>query len=168
MGSEGGRPCIGRVFGVRLLRMSLPVLALLASVDPSLAAKLIGAKGSETGSGAGGYGRIVLNFDKPVSVKAKLAGGVLLVGYGERVAQGPEHLADEMPAYVSSVRRDPDGTGLRVALQRPYRINVQSAGERVFVDLLPEGWSGLPPPLPPEVVAELARRARVSEEALKA
>ncbi|MBP1182122.1 hypothetical protein [Methylobacterium sp. PvR107] len=153
---------------MRLLRMALSALALLASVDPSLAARLIGAKGTETGTGSGGYGRIVLSFDKPVSVKAKLAGGVLLVGYGERVAQGPEHLADEMPAYVSSVRRDPDGTGLRVALQRPYRVNVQSAGERVFVDLLPEGWSGLPPPLPPEVIAELARRARAAEEALRA
>ena len=112
MGSEGGRPWIGLGFGVRLLRRSLPALALLASIDPSLAAKLIGAKGSETGSGASGYGRIVLNFDKPVSVKAKLAGGVLLVGYGERVAQGPEHLADELPAYVSSVRRDPDAADL--------------------------------------------------------
>nr|WP_313901506.1 hypothetical protein [Methylobacterium sp. J-070] len=153
---------------MRLLRAALPLLALLAALDPALAAKLIGAKGSEAGSGAGGYGRIVLTFDKPVAVKAKLAGGVLLLGYGERIAAGPERLAEEMPAYVSSVRRDPDGIGLRVALQRPYRINLQSAGERVFVDLLPEGWAGLPPPLPPEVVAELARRARAAEEALKA
>nr|WP_244507509.1 hypothetical protein [Methylobacterium phyllostachyos] len=150
------------------MRASLPLIALLAAVDPALAAKLIGAKGGETGNGPGGYGRIVLTFDKPVSVKTKLAGGVLLIGYGERVAPGPERLAEEMPAYVSSVRRDPDGTGLRVALQRPYRVNLQSAGERVFVDLLPEGWSGLPPPLPPEVVADLARRARAAEEALKA
>ncbi|WP_412759982.1 hypothetical protein [Methylobacterium guangdongense] len=172
MGSVGGRPRIGQGLGRRMLRASLPVLALLAAVDPALAARLIGAKGTESaavaGAGPGGYGRIVLTFDKPVTVKAKLAGGVLLLGYGERVGQGPERLSDEMPAYVSSVRRDPDGTGLRVALQRPYRVNLQMAGERVFVDLLPEGWAGLPPPLPPEVVAELARRARAAEEALKA
>ena len=172
MESVGGRPRIGRGFGARLLRASLPLLALvagpLAGIDPVLAAKLIGAKGSESGSGPGGYGRIVLTFDKPVPVKAKLAGGVLLLGYGERIAAGPERLAEEMPVYVSSVRRDPDGSGLRVGLQRPYRINLQAAGERVFVDLLPESWSGLPPPLPPEVVAELVRRAQVAEEALKA
>jgi hypothetical protein len=168
MGSEGGRPRIGQGLGRRLLRGSLPVLALLAVIDPALSARLTGAKGAETGTGPGGYGRIVLTFDKPVTVKAKLAGGVLLLGYGERVGQGPERLAEDMPAYVSSVRRDPDGTGLRVALQRPYRVNLQMAGERIFVDLLPEGWAGLPPPLPPEVVAELARRARVAEEALKA
>jgi len=168
MGSEGGRPRIGRGLGARLLRAALPLLALVAAVDPALSAKLIGAKGGETGNGPGGYGRIVLTFDKPVSVKTKLAGGVLLIGYGERIAPGPERLAEDLPAYVSSVRRDPDGTGLRVALQRPYRVNLQMAGERVFVDLLPEGWSGLPPPLPPEVIAELARRARAAEEALKA
>nr|WP_305539341.1 hypothetical protein [Methylobacterium sp. NEAU K] len=168
MGSEGRRSWIGRNVAARLLRATLPVLALLAAIDPALAARLISAQGSETGSGAGGYGRIVLAFDKPVSVKAKLTGGVLLLGYGERVVAGPEHLTDEMPAFVSSVRRDPDGSGLRIALQRPFRANVQAAGERVFVDLLPEGWAGLPPPLPPEVVAELARRARVAEEALKA
>lgn len=168
MEAVGGRPRIGRGFGARLLRAALALLVLAAAVDPVLAAKLIGAKGTESGSGTGGYGRIVLTFDKPVSVKAKLAGGVLLLGYGERIAPGPERLAEEMPVYVSSVRRDPDGTALRVALQRPYRINLQSAGERVFVDLLPEAWSGLPPPLPAEVVAELARRARAAEEALKA
>ncbi|WP_409566968.1 hypothetical protein [Methylobacterium sp. J-048] len=167
MGSEGRRSRIGR-YGGALLRVSLPALALLAVIDPALAARLIGAKGNESGSGPGGYGRIVLTFDKPVTVKAKLAGGILLLGYGERVAPGPEHLTEEMPAFVSTVRRDPDGSGLRVALQRPFWANVQSAGERVFVDLLPEGWSGLPPPLPPEVVAELARRARVAEEALRA
>ncbi|TXN57560.1 tetratricopeptide repeat protein [Methylobacterium sp. WL2] len=168
MGSGGNRSGICGYLGTRLLRVSLPVLALLAAIEPALAARLIVAKGSEAGSGPGGYGRIVLTFDRPVTVKAKLAGGILLLGYGERVTPGPERIAEEMPAFVSMVRRDPDGSGLRVALQRPYQANVQLAGERVFVDLLPEGWSGLPPPLPPEVVAELARRARVAEEALKA
>ncbi|MEE7490985.1 hypothetical protein [Methylobacterium oryzae] len=168
MRSVGGRPRVGRGRGARLLTASLALLAFLAGLAPALAARLVSMKGSEAGTGAGGYGRIELTFDKPVSVRAKLAGGVLLVAYGERVAPAPEHLVDEMPAFIASVRRDPDGTGLRLALQRPFRVNVQSAGERVFVDLLPEGWSGLVPPLPPEVVAELARRARVAEEALRA
>ncbi|MBN4097138.1 hypothetical protein SAMN04488144_101415 [Methylobacterium sp. 190mf] len=168
MGSVGGRPRNGRGRGARVLTAALALLALLAGIAPALAARLVSTKGSEVGTGAGGYGRIVLTFDKPVAVKAKLAGGVLLLSYGERVAPGPEHLTDEMPAFIASVRRDPDGTGLRLALQRPYRANVQSAGERVFVDLLPEGWSGLMPPLPAEVIADLARRARAAEEALRA
>ncbi len=127
-------------------------------------ARLVSAKGSETD----GYGRLVLTFDKPITVKASVSGGVLILGYGEKATAGPERLSEEMATYVTAVRRDPDGTGLRLALQRPVRANVQLAGERVFVDLLPESWRGLPPPLPQDVVADLARRARIAEEALQA
>ena len=159
MGSVRRRGRVGRA-----LRAGLPALILASGLSPALAAKLIAAKGSETS----GYGRIVLTFDRPVPVRATVSGGVLVLGYGERTAAGPERLSEDLPAYVAGTRRDPDGTGLRLALQRPYRANVQQAGERVFVDLLPEGWNGMPPPLPPEVVADLARRARDAEEALKA
>ncbi len=145
-------------------RLVLAALLVGAGIDPALAARLVAAKGAE----AEGYGRLILTFDKPVTVKATVTGGVLILGYGEGVKAGPERLAEEMPGYLAAVRRDPDGTGLRLALQRPLRANVQSAGERVFVDLLPETWKGLPPPLPQEVVADLARRARVAEEALQA
>lgn len=142
----------------------LAALLLTAGLDPALAARLITAKGTE----AEGYGRLLLTFDKPVTVKATVSGGILILGYGEQATAGPERLTQELPGYVSAVRRDPDGTGLRLALQRPVRANVQLAGERVFVDLLPESWKGLPPPLPQEVVADLARRARAAEEALQA
>ncbi len=136
---------------------------VLAAGQTAQAAQLVAARGAESG----GYGRIALTFDRPVPVKAKVAGGVLVLSYGERSTSSGERLADEMPGYVAMVRRDPDGTGLRIALQKPFRVNVQEAGEQVFVDLLPEGWSGLPPPLPPEVVAALARRAVAAETALK-
>jgi hypothetical protein len=46
-------------------------------------------------------------------------------------------------------------------------INTMSAGERTFIDLLPDGWTGPPPPLPVEVVRELAERARAAERALR-
>jgi hypothetical protein len=46
-------------------------------------------------------------------------------------------------------------------------INTMTAGERVFVDLLPDAWSGQPPGLPLEVVRELAERARAAERALR-
>ncbi|WP_132250369.1 tetratricopeptide repeat protein [Methylobacterium segetis] len=139
-------------------------LALCLPGGAAEAARLLAAKGSQPDR----YGRIALTFDAPVSVRAKMLGTVLVLSYGERVQGGAERLAAELPAYVTTVRRDPDGSGLRLALQRSYRVNVQEAGEQVFIDLLPEGWSGLPPPLPPEVVAELARRVQRAEAALKA
>ncbi len=149
----------GRTFLRAGLALGLCLTALGAE-----AAKLVSAKGSQ----AEGYGRIVLTFDTPVSVKARQSGTVLVLGFGEAVSAGPERIAAGMPDYVSAVRRDPDGAAMRLALQRGYRINVQDAAEQVFIDLLPESWSGFPPPLPPEVVADLARRAAAAEAQLKA
>ncbi|WP_430912996.1 hypothetical protein [Methylobacterium sp. sgz302541] len=144
--------------------LALAVLTLLALALPAQAARLLSIEGGE----GGGYGRIALTFDSAVPVKARLSGAVLIITFGDTATGGAERLALSMPNYVTVVRRDPDGTGLRLALQKPYRLNVQVAGERAYVDLLPEGWAGLPPPLPPEIVAALAKRALAAEAALKA
>lgn len=146
-----------------VLRAGL-ALGLCLTALGAQAAKLMSAQGSQ----AEGYGRIVLTFDTPVSVKAKPSGMVLVLRFGEAVSAGPERIAAGMPDYVAAVRRDPDGAAIRLALQRGYRINIQDAAEQVFIDLLPESWSGFPPPLPPEVVADLARRAAAAEAQLKA
>lgn len=145
-------------------RAGLALVIVIGLGLPADAARLLAVSGTE----AKGYGRLAFTFDGPVSLKARLSGGVLVIGYGEKTEAGPERLTAEMPGYLTGTRRDPDGSGLRLALQRPVRVNVQEAGERVFVDLLPEDWSGLPPPLPSEVVTDLARRARLAEAALKA
>src|SRR5262249_13915078 len=50
---------------------------------------------------------------------------------------------------------------------RRVTINTMSAGERTFVDFLPDGWIGPPPALPLDVVRELAERARAAERALR-
>jgi hypothetical protein len=72
-----------------------------------------------------------------------------------------------VPDYISSARVDPDGTAIRLSLARKVTINTMTAGERVFVDFLPDGWSGPPPGLPQEVVRELSERARAAERALR-
>ncbi|WP_417309559.1 tetratricopeptide repeat protein [Devosia sp.] len=69
-----------------------------------------------------------------------------------------------MPQYAGIARLDPDRRGIRFGLKRPIRLNEIVAGEKLFIDLLPEGWTGLPPSLPPEVVRELAQRAKLSAE----
>ncbi|MDB5511979.1 MAG: repeat-containing protein [Enterovirga sp.] len=120
-----------------------------------------------TGSPGNRFGRILLRFDQVTKVQVKASNGVLVIGFGEPARIKSERLATELPAYVSAVRRDPDSTGLRLALQGPLKPNVLEAGERVYIDLLPPNWTGLPPGLPPEVVAELAERARAAEAKLK-
>src|SRR5262249_18983241 len=57
---------------------------------------------------------------------------------------------------------------IRLSLARRVTVNTMNAGERTFVDLLPEGWKGAPPSLPMDVVKELSDRARAAERALRA
>ncbi len=138
----------------------IALAALAAGAGTADAAQLVAIQGSEQKN----FGRIALTFDHGVKVTAKVTGGVLVVGFREPVTGSRDRLAAEMPAYVAQVRRDPDGSGLRVALQSSYKVNVLEAGERVFIDLLPEGWTGMPPGLPPEVLADLNRRAEELSE----
>ena len=72
-----------------------------------------------------------------------------------------------MPDYVGSARRDPDGSAIRLSLARRVTVNTMTAGERVFVDFLPDSWTGPPPSLPLDVIRELAERARAAERALR-
>jgi hypothetical protein len=49
-----------------------------------------------------------------------------------------DQLSDAVPDYVASARRDPDGSAIRLSLARRVTINTMSAGERIFVDFLPD------------------------------
>src|SRR5829696_1811753 len=109
------------------------------------------------------FGRIVLEFDRETKVQVSDVNGVLVLAFPEAAKIQGERLARELPSYVTQVRHDPDGRGLRVALTQGWRLNVLEAAEKVFIDLLPANWSGLLPALPPEVVDALARRAREAE-----
>ena len=110
-----------------------------------------------------GFGRLAFAFDEPVTTRVRVANGVVVIGFSQPVQLDPSRLAAELPTYVSVVRIDPDGRGLRLALARPYRANLLEAGDKAFVDLLPENWTGQLPGLPPEVLAELTQRLRLAE-----
>lgn len=110
-----------------------------------------------------GFGRLSLTFDEPTQTRIRVSNGVLVVAFGGSVKVDVAKIASELPAYVSIARVDPDGRGLRLALARPYRANLIEAGERTFIDLLPENWRGLLPGPPPEVIAEMTERLRIAE-----
>jgi hypothetical protein len=124
-------------------------------------------KGEAAFSAANGYARLVLKFADDVTTDVVSAGQILVIRFNRPVDVPVEALGDAVPSYVSSARRDPDGTAIRLSLVRKVRISTMAAGERVFIDMLPDGWSGPPPSLPVEVVRELAERARAAERALR-
>jgi hypothetical protein len=112
---------------------------------------------------SGGYARLVFAMSEDVDASVRTAGNVLIVSFNKPVLVSVDRLAAQAPDYIGAARRDPNGQAVRLALARKVTVNSMSAGEKFFVDLLPETWSGAPPGLPQQVIEELARRAREAE-----
>ncbi len=141
----------GHFLAGQVLLATIPVQSALAAT-----AEMRGSQMTQ------GFGRIVLSFDTAPKTTARVANGILIVQFGDRVTVATDRILRELPAYFSVVRADPDGRGLRFAMTKTHRVNVMEAGEKVFIDILPENWSGMPPGLPQEVVEELTQRARMA------
>jgi tetratricopeptide (TPR) repeat protein len=124
-------------------------------------------KGEAVLSAAGGFARLTIKLADDVDSQVMAAGSIVVIRFRRPVEIPVGRLSDAVPDYISSARVDPDGTAIRLSLARKVTINTMTAGERVFVDFLPDGWSGPPPGLPQEVVRELSERARAAERALR-
>lgn len=163
---------MARSFADRLCRGLQPSALALAVALSCLSvgthsARAEPVRGVATLTAQSGYARMVLQFQEDVPTEVTVAGAILVIQFRKPVAVPIDLLAESVPAYVGSVRRDPDGTAIRMALTQKVRVNVMTAGERVFIDLLPEKWTGLPPALPADVVKELSGRAIAAERALR-
>jgi len=145
------------VAGLVLISLGLPAVG--ESAEP--------VKGEASFAAADGYARLVLKLAQDVPSEVTTAGSIMVIRFAQPVDIPVDQLSDAVPDYVASARRDPDGSAIRLSLARKVTINTMSAGERVFVDFLPDTWTGPPPSLPIEVVRELAERARAAERALR-
>jgi hypothetical protein len=106
-----------------------------------------------------GYARLILSFpslDELPPYEFRVDNGVLSVEFEEPVDILLPDVAVTMPNYLSMARIDPDGRGLRLALKSGFNFNRIEAGEKLFVDLMPTTWQGLPPALPQDIIDELA------------
>ena len=106
-----------------------------------------------------GYARLVFDMSEYDDASVRLANNVLVITFKRPIDVSIDRLASQIPDYVGTARRDPDGKGIRVALAQQVKVIATPAAEKYFIDLLPASWSGQPPNLPPEVIADLARRA---------
>jgi tetratricopeptide (TPR) repeat protein len=147
---------------------SLAAALVLIGVSYSGACRAADAvKGEAMFSASGGYARLVLKLARDVPSDVTTAGSILVIRFAQPVDIPVDKLPEGAPDYINSARRDPDGSAIRLSLARRVTVNTMTAGERVFVDLLPDSWNGPPPSLPQEVVRELAERARAAERALR-
>src|SRR6478609_8702323 len=156
------RRCLGPALPLSLLVMfaGLMLASPCRADDP--------VKGEATFSASGGYARLTLKLAEDVESEVVTAGSVIVIRFKRPVDISVDKLPDLVPGYVGAARRDPDGTAIRLSLQRRVSVNTMTAGERIFVDFLPDSWTGPPPSLPADVIRELAARARAAERALRA
>lgn len=142
----------------------MAALVPLTLAAPALAQPV---KGTATLSKPGDYARLVIKLQQDVEAEVRTSGSIVIIRFQKPVDINVEKLPDPAPDYISMARTDPDGTAVRLALARKATPNVMVAGERLFIDLLPDTWTGPPPQLPADVVKELADRAREAERLLK-
>lgn len=147
------------VTGLALAVLACPIAARAEDQPP--------VPGEATFSAANGFARLVLKLKEDVDSEVTTAGSIIVIRFKRPVDIPVEKLSDAVPDYVGSARRDPDGSAIRLSLARRVTVNTMTAGERIFVDFLPDGWTGPPPSLPQEVIRELAERARAAERLLR-
>lgn len=146
---------------------ALAGIAAVCLIAGSALANAQTVKGEVSVSTSGGYTRIIVKLAEEVESTVKVAGGIVVINFKRPVDVGIEKVSSAAPDYVGAARRDPDGTGLRLALSRKVTVNSMAAGERLFIDLLPDNWTGVAPGLPQDVIEDLARRAREAEKQLR-
>ena len=156
-------PRVGlRATVVFLLLQVLLLIAAVAAFPGAARAEMM--KGDVSVSTNGGYARIVFTFPEENDAEVRLANGIIVINFKKPAEFAADRIAAGASAYVGVARRDPDGTAVRLALKRKVTVNSMAAGERLFVDLLPDNWVGVPPGLPQDVIDHLARRAREAEK----
>jgi len=121
-----------------------------------------------------GFGRLVIAFPERMDLpkyKVKYDNGVLAIEFEQPISILLPDISLAMPDYATIARVDPDQRGIRIGLRTTFNINRMDAGEKLYIDLLPTSWVGLPPALPAEVVKALADRseklARIAEQKRK-
>ena len=159
-----GRPLFGRALAIVAL-LQLLMLVALPFGGRALAEERV--KGEVRVSTDAGYARLVFRFEKEVPASIHITYPVMVVTFKQPVAVSVDRLSGAAPDYIGAARIDPDGRSVRIALVHKVKIDSIPAAEQLFIDLLPETWSGLPPSLPRETIEDLAKRALEAERQLR-
>ncbi len=114
-----------------------------------------------------GYARLIFTMSEYDDATVRLSDNVLIISFKRPIIVSVDRLAEQASGYIGGARRDPDGSAVRIALAQKVTVNSIPAAEKLFIDLLPDGWTGPPPSLPQDVVEDLARRAREAERLLR-
>ncbi len=130
-------------------RLQAPFAAVVALCLLAVPAVTSALADSVSQSVAGGYGRILFTLDPPENPVAAVKDGVLTISFARKVTFSPQQIASGLDAYISLARVGPDGRTFRFALVQPVRLHSSVSADRYALDLVPQGFAGEPPNLPP-------------------
>jgi hypothetical protein len=136
-----------RACGLGLALLSSAMFFVALTPMPVAAAAEAAAAGRLTIDTSAGYARLLFSFAAPTQVTAAVADGILTVHAPRSVELSAEAVAEQLGSYVSSARRDADGT-YRFALNAPVALHSSTQGNRTAIDLVPAAYRGTPPDLP--------------------
>ncbi|MEC4677508.1 MAG: hypothetical protein VST69_01985, partial [Nitrospirota bacterium] len=111
-----------------------------------------------------GYGRIVFRFFKLPSYQVRISDGVLIISFEDAINLKTEQFMQPLEQYFTAGRIDPNGKSIRFALSKKIKLNTIEAGNRLYIDLLPDPWVGLFPSLPQNVIDEISAKTRMKDE----
>jgi tetratricopeptide (TPR) repeat protein len=148
-----------------LLQAAAFLLLLVTATAPTAAADAV--KGEVSAAVENGFARLVFVLSEDVESQVRVANNIITISFQRPVEINVDRIGMSAGGFISVARHDPDGKAVRLALARKVTVNSMAAGERLFVDLLPDSWVGLPPGLPQNVIEELARRAREGEKQMR-
>ena len=79
-----------------------------------------------------GYARLVFDMSEYDDASVRLANNVLVITFKRPIDVSVERLVSQIPDYVGTARRDPDGKGIRVALSQEVKVNATPAAREIF------------------------------------
>ena len=119
-------PRLGVRVAAAFILTQLLLLGALMLAFPT-AAGAAAVKGVVSVSTAGGYARIIFSLTEDVDADVRLAGGIVIVQFKQPVDVPVERIPMLATGYVAAARSDPDGTGVRMALNRKVTRSVRRA-----------------------------------------
>ena len=114
---------------------STPNLPTSAIITPAIAAPIETTVSVAVNDG---YARLVFAASEYIDATARMSGNVLIISFKQPINVTVDRVAVQASDYVGAARRDPDGKAVRMALAQKVTVNAMAAGEKFFVDLLPE------------------------------
>ena len=111
-----------------------------------------------------GYGRIVLQWSKPVNYTAEIIGDQLVVRFDAPLVASLRGVLTPVSEYVADGFFDPDGRTVAFVLRDDFEVRAFNVGSNVVLDILDKPQATPPAPTPPLPSSKPAQQEQTSPQ----